>query len=406
MVAQADRKTSRRAVIAGAIGAALASAASAIGRPTGAAAADGQVIVVGGEYASTSQTKITGSGPGPVIAAEHINNGIGVSGKGALAGVYGQGVGSGNAVYGSASDGIGVVGSSLTNNGVRGQSEATNKPAIVGWSKGESIGVMGWSGAGSPPTPRADTGVYGQAGAADGTGVFGRTYAGEAISGRADSGDGVHGTSDTGTGVRGFCGGGVGVAAGSEFGTALTAETLEGSAIDASSGAFSLPTIAARHFADGCAIYGYTGGAAPVPPANTGLYGRADNGGYGVVGETTNGQGVRALATTGHALRAHATSGTGLFADSNSGIALRTKGRLSFEQSSGLATVASGTSSVTVTPGTDLSASSFGLATLNGSAGGATAVLRVAVDSAANTLTIHLTANTATDVKVAWLVLG
>ena len=59
-----------------------------------------------------------------------------------------------------------------------------------------------------------------------------------------------------------------------------------------------------------------------------------------------------------------------------------------------------------MTPGIDLTASTAVIATLNGNAGGSVAVKRVAIDAAANTFTIHLTANSSASVSVAWMVLS
>jgi len=46
------------------------------------------------------------------------------------------------------------------------------------------------------------------------------------------------------------------------------------------------------------------------------------------------------------------------------------------------------------------------IATLNGSAGGSTAVKRVAINATTNVFTIYLTANATASVKVAWLVVS
>jgi hypothetical protein len=59
-----------------------------------------------------------------------------------------------------------------------------------------------------------------------------------------------------------------------------------------------------------------------------------------------------------------------------------------------------------VTPGIDLTSTSTVIATLNGDAGGSTAIKRVAINATTNAFTIYLTANATASVKVAWLVLG
>lgn len=146
---------------------------------------------------------------------------------------------------------------------------------------------------------------------------------------------------------------------------------------------------------------------APNAKALTGVYGNApEAGGRGVWGYAVAGQGVRGEATTGIGVRGFATSGPAGSFKSTSGYAIQASGRLSFGKASGTATIASGTKSVLVTPGTDVATGTFVLATLQGSAGGTTTVHRVATDPTNNRFTIYLTANATASVKVAWLVMG
>lgn len=128
--------------------------------------------------------------------------------------------------------------------------------------------------------------------------------------------------------------------------------------------------------------------------------------GQGVRGEATTGRGVHGQATTGLGVRGFATSGVGLSGEATTGYALRANGRVRLDQSAGQASIASGTNSVVVTPGIDLTTTSAVVATLNGNAGGSTTVKRVAINTTANTFTIYLTANTTATVKAAWVVLG
>jgi hypothetical protein len=82
------------------------------------------------------------------------------------------------------------------------------------------------------------------------------------------------------------------------------------------------------------------------------------------------------------------------------------QGRASFS-SSGIGTITAGTRSrlVTPVPALDLTTSSKVLVTLLGNPGGATAVQRVAVDTAANRFTVYLTANANAATRFAWLIL-
>ena len=173
----------------------------------------------------------------------------------------------------------------------------------------------------------------------------------------------------------------------------------------------------------GTGLQGYSGafGSEPAPPAKTGVYGYAiqDAGAVGVLGQSTVGRGIQGVATSGIGFRAAVTTGYGLHATATTGTAivgwtdgpkvgtaLRTIGRVRFDNSVGIATIAAGTNSVTVTPGIDLSATSAVVATLQGSAGGSTTVARCVVNAATDTFTIYLTGSATTAVKVAWHVFG
>jgi hypothetical protein len=275
----------RRAILAGGLGGLAALAAHALGRPRSALASDGQTMLVGGEYSSTSVTAVTNA----------TGNGF-----------YGGSLGTGIAVTGQGNQGIGVHGFSTAEIGVLGETDSSSWAAVTGRSFGGGTGVLGSADNAPVPAAKAKTGVYGQA-TQDGT-------------------------------SRG--------------------------------------------------VWGYS-------PA-----------GYGVLGEATTGRGVQGTAWSGVGVRAAATNGTGIWASATTGYAVQADGRILFNKSAGLATIASGTSSVSVTPGIDLTATSAVIATLNGNAGGSTAVKRVAVNATTNVFTIYLTANSTASVKVAWLVLG
>jgi hypothetical protein len=224
---------------------------------------------------------------------------------------------------------------------------------------------------------------------ATGNGIYGGSLdTGIAVTGQGNQGIGVHGFSTTNIGVLG--------------------ETTG-----------SVAAIAGRSFGGGTGVLG-TADNAPVPAAKpkTGVYGQATQdstsrgvwgyspAGLGVYGESSSGRAVQGVASSGIGVRAASSSGTGCYATSTTGYALRTDGKVRLDKSSGVATIASGASSVAVTPGIDLTATSAVVATLNGSAGGSTVVKRVAINATTNAFTIYLTANSTAAVKVAWLVLG
>ena len=257
------------------------------------------------------------------------------------------------------------------------------------------------------------------------------TGAGEGVSVEANTGNGISGMSETGMGVAGISFGseagvsgtsisGVGVRAnGQGADPAVDAFSNGGPGVFAASGGDGVAASVGRGNSASTGVLGYSGtGNLPAAKAKTGVFGQATQdassrgvwgyspAGHGVRGEATTGRGVHGQATTGLGVRGFATSGVGLSGESSTGYALRTLGRVRLDQSAGQATIASGTSSVVVTPGIDLTATSAVVATLNGDAGGSTAVKRVAINATANTFTIYLTANATATVKLAWIVLG
>jgi len=363
---------SRRAILAAALGAGAATVASALGRPLAVRATDGNPVVVGGSYTATRVTKIDALDAG----------GIGT-----------------NAFWGSSHDGIGVVGTSTTGNGVQGSGgsggvfgTSTNADGVYGGSN-TANGVYGTSASGD--------GVHGDSSSA--TGVSGKSTSGDGIGGLSTSGIGVHGTSDSGYGVFG--------------------ESSSDIAVFGQGGSKTLPAILGESGGSSTGVQGFSGafGASPVPPAKTGVYGYAaqDTGANGVRGQSTVGRGVLGIATSGNAVYGNATTGVGTRGYSASGTAiiastsgpkvgtaLQTVGRVRFDKSVGVATIAAGTKSVTVTPGIDLLSTSAVVATLMTNLGGTLAVRCVIVNVAADTFTIYLTANATAAVKVAWHVFG
>jgi hypothetical protein len=241
---------------------------------------------------------------------------------------------------------------------------------------------------------------------------------GVGVRGMCDSGIGVAGNSATGNALAGMSESGTGLFASSTSGIGVTAASASSYGLIATSDATTRSAMFAQSNGNSTGIHGMSGvGDTSIRP-KTGVFGEArqDSGsrgvwgyspaGQGVRGESTIGRGVHGQATSGLGVRGFATSGVGLSGEAETGYALRTNGRVRLDKSAGQATVASGTASVSVNPGIDLTSASAVVATLNGDAGASTTVKRVAIDTAANTVTIYLTANAAASVKVAWLVLG
>jgi hypothetical protein len=278
MSSERSRVLGRRALLHAGATAAGAAVAAALVAPRPVLAADGNAVLVGGEYEASSRTRISQTAMADDAIVGVAKGGSGVSGQSTDGnGVFGSNTSQfGAGVFGTSDDGIGVVGSSSSD----------HLPGIYG-SSVLRTGVVGLAGAGVLGTAPAKTGVYG-------------------VAGSGTSGDrGVHGAASTGRGV---------------------------------------------------------------------------------FGETATGVG-------------------GYFAATGSGIALQAAGRVKFS-TCGVATISAGSKSKVVAPGVALTAASRVFATLQADPGNAATVQRVAVNAAADTFTVYLTAKASAGVAVAWFVIG
>lgn len=234
-----------------------------------------------------------------------------------------------------------------------------NATAFYGHSNGVGNGLLGESstGAGVRGTSTSGSGVAGTS-TGSATGVWGATASGMGVHGQSTSGTGVHGNSQSSYGVRGI----------SPSYVAVKGESVLSNGID----------------------------------------GTTDSG-IGVQGSSNSSWGVHGVSQSSWGVYGWSTTGVGVYASTSalkSGFALQAVGRVKFDNSAGLATIAAGTKKKTVTPGINLTSNSAVVATLQGSAGGTTTVHRVIVDPATDKFTIYLTANAAANVKVAWHVFG
>ena len=162
------KPTSRRALLAGALGGLGALAASAIGRPTKTAATDGQPLVVGQSNSATNTTALSNTTDvDPVFQATSV---------------------SGIALNGQSSTSFGVLAASDNFIGLRGYGGTLAHAGVQGWGSVDATGVHGLSGAGSFEPP-LKTGVYGYA-AQDSSakGVYGESPAGHGIHGKSTGG--------------------------------------------------------------------------------------------------------------------------------------------------------------------------------------------------------------------------
>ena len=232
----------------------------------------------------------------------------------------------------------------------------------------------------------------------------GEATTGSGVSGHSESGNGIYATSTTGHAVNTFSKSGSGVFAVNGAAAVSALWAPRSPAVQGCSGTRQVPRPppGGPHRQDRCVRLRGPGRCGDRRA-------RCSPAGRGVQGETTSGFGVRAAATTGYGVYVTTTSGTGGdfgTGGPKTGTALRTVGRVRFDNSVGIATIALGASSVTVTPGIDLTATSAVVATLQGSAGGTTSVRYLTVNATADTFTIYLTAKTTAAVKVAWHVFG
>jgi len=371
----------RRALLGAALGATAATVASTLVRPATAQAADGDAMVVGGEYTATSVTKITQTGAGLDAILGMTGTGTGIAGgaTGAGTGVWG------NAAVASSTRGTGVLGSGA-GWGVWGESTSTTKPATTGWSRGNNVGVLGWSGYQEELTTFPETSLVSD------IGVYGRCDTNA-------SSIGVFAKSQLGTGIR-ASGGATGIVAdGLQMG--MSVDSGMGPAVQATSSSTDQPATASYAFNDRTGVYGHSGGG---DSSITG--GKTKTGVLGTANQDAASSGVQGISAAGAGVRGSSTTGTGGAFTSTSGYAIKSSGRVSLAKASGYTTIAAGSKSRTVTPGTDLGTSSIAIATLQGSAGGTISVHRVAVNATTNKVTIYLTGTATRSVRVGWIVLN
>lgn len=224
---------------------------------------------------------------------------------------------------------------------------------------------------------------------------------GTAIQGASFNGVGVYGTSQTNWGVR----------AESIDGTGLHATSATGLAIDASSGASHAIVGQSRRTDGGYGVKGSTisttGGAGVYGDGGTtgnGVQGVGQSG-LGVYG-TSNTTGVLGWSPAGVGTTGSTSTGTGVYAGAlqPTALALHTMGRLRVDKVSGVASIATGKTSVTISPGVDITSSSFVLLTPSTSLSGRS--LWYTTNATSNTITIRISSARTSVTRVAWLLLG
>jgi hypothetical protein len=372
--------SSRRALLAASLGSGVAFVASALGRPSSVlAGSDGDVVLGSSVNVTSATTKITTTTSVTTFVAE--NNGTGGIAISAMATELG---GSGLYAEAQSGDGVGVFGASTDGTGVAAQS--TNGDAVRGVSA-SSVGVHGLTSSSSSYA------VWGEA--TGGIGVLGQSGSSIGVSGTSTSWIGVAGSSGSTFAVYGEANGS-GAGAIGVHGTSQNGVGMLGK-----SRAAAQPGVIGWSGANSTGIQGISNANEanpPTPKAKTGVFGQAtqDSSSRGVFGVSTSGNGVRGESTTGGAV-------VGV-ANNTAGYAFLGSGRVRFNKVSGLATIAAGATSVTVTPGTDLTSESFVLLTAKTNIG--TRSLYFTTDPTNNRFTIRLSASPSVSTVVAWLLLG
>jgi hypothetical protein len=164
-----DKPATRRAVLAGGLGAIAASLVGAV-RPRVAEATNGDVVTVGGVFTGTSQTRILGDGVPAFNGQSNTSYGL-VGGSNTQAGVLGNSI-SGDGVVGSSNNSNGVRALSQFGVGLRAVGETFSVDAQCSSSTG--VGVRGWD-----LSPTGTTvGVVGRVDSPGGFAVLARNTAG------------------------------------------------------------------------------------------------------------------------------------------------------------------------------------------------------------------------------------
>ncbi|MFO1310670.1 MAG: hypothetical protein U1F41_01255 [Burkholderiales bacterium] len=217
-------------------------------------------------------------------------------------GVWGDARGGGVGVRGTGPN-AGVVGQSVSGDGVQGYSQWDGGSGVYGYAPGvQGAGVSGRSagGAGVDGGSQAGPGVRGAS--AQANGVEGLAQGGNAagVSGRNDSGSGV--------GVEGFSNAGVAVRATSSSGTALHAESFSGVGIDVTNTSTSQPAVKSfSPFTTAVQAESMTTGVKAIGAIGTGVFGGTIAGpkagspevGCGVFGSSFLGAGVCGITVSG-----------------------------------------------------------------------------------------------------------
>jgi hypothetical protein len=150
--------------------------------------------------------------------------------------------------------------------------------------------------------------------------------------------------------------------------------------------------------------------------AGAGASGWSGGNSSGLIGYSNDGAGVLPAAkaktgvfgyaaqdATSRGVWGQSSGGIGVYGQSTTGVALQAAGRTKLS-TSGAATINAGSSSKVITPGVNVTSSSFVLLTASANIG--TRALWFTTDASGNKFTIHMSSSRSSSTKVAWLLLG
>ena len=393
---------SRRALLFGALGGAIATVA-AVARPATTLAGEDGDVVLDANNTAAGTTQIAGTADAPVVRVVSEDN-VGVVGASGVAVVdIPPTIETSTGVYGVSGGGPGVYGASDSGIGVYAANNSATNAAIVA-EGGPGTAIHGHANAGPVPNSPALTGLYGSAtgagvaiaaDSASGLALRATSAASHGIRGRGQL-DGVIGESPGArSGVVGYSGGGTAPAGPAK--TGVYGEATQDTAARGVSG-FSLAGQGVRGEA--------TSGQGVQGVATTGQAVRGDTtGGTGAHGQATSGKGVRGVATGGDGVAGEATSGVGVRAVATTGVALAVSGRATFSRS-GKVTVPVGVTSIDITVPGGLTTSAIAFATLQYLRTGVYVVGARPNWPSSGKLRIYLNKALATATPVSWFVIG
>ena len=381
MAIETGAPRTRRAILAAGLGGLGATLLQAVGRPTPAAAANGDPVLAGQTTVATATTEVdqsTAGLDGLVVTTMPTANAIRGSGPANTVGVRGQSV-----------TGYGMVAESQSGSALYASNStlATSSEAFRAVAQGNATAIIGVSGPVDVPQV-SKIGVYGYANQdANARAVYGKSLLGTGIWGNSDSGRGLFGRSTSGTGV--------------------SAQTDTGRAVYGTTAATNKTAILGQNTNGGSSgVQGFSGGGnPPTPDAQTGVQGNSDlsvtaNGvlgrstvGTGVWGDTTDGFAVAGTGSTANSVGMYAAGGIGLYVSGPS-----------FFSTSDKTTITSGSSVTVAVPG-GVGPDSIGLATLQTNRAGVW-VRAVTTNVTNGTITIYLNVAVSASTIIGWYLIN